>query len=328
MRYRGANLRHNPITEDRIVGLLLKAVWARGDAGEALQARHIALKQISSAKPSELPIIKRAFKKAIKTSEDQAGALEKLKNIWKEFSTTPFEEISNIASKTKKVEFEIPPWQTDFRATYNYVNEAAGFYNINFCLREIYKKSLKLGGSLHRTTFWAFDGAFSRGVFTAFCSKAVLGFGAEAMEKWNSMGANPYATKAVFATFDNIPNKILLVRLLGQNESKEIWFEHDSFNSNPWNDQKFSRNIIKLVEMAENAQKSISPETKVPKTRVSRGRCEVCGKDSRGKDLCRKHYYQSIGKDYIKICQHPGCEEPSRGQKYCRKHYYGNRRYV
>jgi hypothetical protein len=50
--------------------------------------------------------------------------------------------------------------------------------------------------------------------------------------------------------------------------------------------------------------------------------CVICGLDSRGKPLCRKHYYESIGKDFVEICQHSGCHEPSYGQPLCRKHYY------
>jgi len=58
------------------------------------------------------------------------------------------------------------------------------------------------------------------------------------------------------------------------------------------------------------------------------GTCQMdgCDNDSRGKPLCRKHYYEAIGKPFIELCQHPGCDQPSRGQPLCREHYYGGRR--
>ena len=83
--------RSNPLTESRIIGLLLMSVWARGDAGEAQHARDMVLMQINN-NLNEMPLIKEAFKKAVEKVVDQSGALEKLKNIWEEFSRISFEE--------------------------------------------------------------------------------------------------------------------------------------------------------------------------------------------------------------------------------------------
>lgn len=140
---------------------------------------------------------------------------------------------------------EIPEWQTDERSTYNKVNERLGRQDINFCKKEIYEFS-KQHGDVSEVTFWAFDGQYSRGVFTVKSNEASLGFGGEVMEDWNSTGANSYATVAVFASFPG-ENRIKLVRLRGEDVSRSNrWFEHNSFNNNPFNDQKFTREMSRL----------------------------------------------------------------------------------
>jgi len=72
-----------------------------------------------------------------------------------------------------------------------------------------------------------------------------------------------------------------------------------------------------------------------PKKKTRRARrprrtttCQMddCDIPSRGKPLCRKHYYEAIDKPYIEFCQHPGCGQPSHGQPLCREHYRGRRR--
>jgi hypothetical protein len=186
--------RRNPLTENRIVGLLCMAVWARGDAGEAQQARHMIIKQLNAATVGELPLIKTSFKKAVDGSTSQEGALEKLREIWKgvtAFPSVTFAELTGIASA--------PPPKT----------------------------------SKPKTT---------------------------------AKPPKPKTTKTSTAR---------------------------------------------------------APRASGRRTRRTEGSCILCGADSRGKPLCRRHYYESIGKAFVETCQHPGCEEPSRGQPLCRKHYYG-----
>lgn len=83
--------RRNPLSENRIVGLLSMAVWARGDAGEAQQARHLIIKMLNAAPTTDLPLIKASLKKAVESTDTQPGSLEKLQSIWRE---TKFAEIS------------------------------------------------------------------------------------------------------------------------------------------------------------------------------------------------------------------------------------------
>jgi len=75
-------------------------------------------------------------------------------------------------------------------------------------------------------------------------------------------------------------------------------------------------------------KKAATRKKRPARTRRRRtGVCQIdgCDTDSRGKPLCRKHYYEAIGKPFIEVCQHPGCDQPSRGQPLCREHYYGGR---
>lgn len=138
---------------------------------------------------------------------------------------------------------DIPEWQTDERSSYNEVG--GDRTNKNYALKEIYEFS-KEQGDVIDVTFWAFDGQFGRGVFTAKSNEASLGFGGEVMEDWNSKGANPYDTIAVFASFGK-DNRVKLIRLRGQDVSGENrWFEHSSFNLNPFNDREFVREMRKL----------------------------------------------------------------------------------
>ena len=68
--------------------------------------------------------------------------------------------------------FDIPPWQTDKRSMNNDVGGA--FTNLNFCLKSIYEKATESGG-VEKWTFWAFDGNYFRGVFTAYANEPTLG---------------------------------------------------------------------------------------------------------------------------------------------------------
>lgn len=137
----------------------------------------------------------------------------------------------------------IPDWQTDERSTYNEVGRDRT--NVNYAKKEIYDFS-KERGSVVPITLWAFDGQFSRGVFTAKTNEESLGFAGEVMEHWNSKGANPYKTVAVFASLPG-ENRVKLIRLRGEDVSDQnIWFDHESFNSNPFNDRNFEQRVRQL----------------------------------------------------------------------------------
>ena len=94
------------------------------------------------------------------------------------------------------------------------------------------------GGNVKKYTFEAFDGTFFRGMFTAYCNPQTLGFGGEVMDDWNSKGANPYDSYAVFASRNN---KLILLRLRGKDmsESGVVWedFTNEDRNSQHWRDQ-------------------------------------------------------------------------------------------
>ena len=78
----------------------------------------------------------------------------------------------------------------------------------------------------------------------AYANDATLAYGGEVMAQWNSGGGNPYATHAVFASKKG-SKTIKWVWPDGENMGKE--FTHESFNSNPSNDQSFQNMIRKYV---------------------------------------------------------------------------------
>ncbi|MHA2279008.1 MAG: hypothetical protein ACXAC2_24780 [Candidatus Kariarchaeaceae archaeon] len=203
----------------------------------------------SGASPSMSEVEQQWKRLIFKNHPDRGGdenVAKSINNAWEilKNSYTPgmdtgsnYQEYSGPAYYPPRQE-GIPEWQTDERASRNEVNEQLGRRDMNYCLKEIYDFSIERGDVID-VTFMAFDGQFGRGSFTAKSNEASLGFGGEVMEEWNSTGSNAYDTVAVFASFGS-EKRIKLIRRLGRDVSEEdIWLEHDSFNSNPFNDQRF-----------------------------------------------------------------------------------------
>lgn len=156
---------------------------------------------------------------------------------------------------------EAPPWQTDKKARSHRIDESAGFANKNYCLREIHRKALEDGGPLLLVTFMTFDGEFGRGGLVAYSSESALGFGGKATEAWVGSGPLPYEAKAVFATFAGIPQKALLVRLLGADVadvSDGLWLDYHG--DSPWSDRSFEQAAAALVASAEDRLGIVRPE--------------------------------------------------------------------
>ena len=68
--------------------------------------------------------------------------------------------------------------------------------------------------------------------------------------------------------------------------------------------------------------------TKKKTTRRKTARtCQMddCETGSYGRPLCRRHYYEAIGRLYIEVCQREGCRQESYGRPLCRTHYYEGR---
>ena len=139
----------------------------------------------------------------------------------------------------------IPPWQTDERSSYNTVGQDRT--NLNYCLKEIYDYSIQQG-VVEDYTFWAFDGHYFRGVFTAYTNQASLGFGGEVMRDWNSTGGNHYATEAVFASKRG-SRQLQAIWLKGSNiADQNIFFNIGGFNLNPSNDTEIMNKIRRFVQ--------------------------------------------------------------------------------
>lgn len=113
------------------------------------------------------------------------------------------------------------------------------YANLDYCLKTIEEESKKKGSTIPYT-FWAWDGSFFRGVFTAKTNPESFPFAAKVMEMWND--SFPHNTKAVFVSTGD--NELLLLRLDRRDVSGENrTFSHESFNRNPGNDQEFVREL-------------------------------------------------------------------------------------
>jgi curved DNA-binding protein CbpA len=109
------------------------------------------------------------------------------------------------------------------------------YSNLDYCLRVIEEESIK-NGVLGSYTFWAWDGFYFRGVFTARTNSESFSFAAKVMEMWND--SFPHDTKAVFVSIGE--KELLLLRLNREDVSAGgRIFTHESFNSNPGNDLEF-----------------------------------------------------------------------------------------
>lgn len=109
------------------------------------------------------------------------------------------------------------------------------YSNLDYCLWVIEEESVRNGG-LDSYTFWAWDGFFFRGVFTARTNPESFSFAGKVMEMWND--SFPHDTRAVFVEVGE--KELLLLRRDRRDVSSEgATFTHESFNRNPGNDAGF-----------------------------------------------------------------------------------------
>jgi len=141
-----------------------------------------------------------------------------------------------------------PEWQTDSRSSRNTVNEQLRRGDINYCKREIYEESLEQG-PVEKYTFWAYDGRYLRGSFTAKSNPESFGIAGEIMEEWNS---SSYNTEAVLVQKPGA-HEVKLIRLQGEDFSgQDYWLSFYSINSNPGNDPEFTRKLNELISNIGN----------------------------------------------------------------------------
>ncbi len=139
---------------------------------------------------------------------------------------------------------DIPEWQTDERSSNN-VGQDRG--DINYALKDIYEFS-QGNGPVEKYTFWAYDGRYLRGTFTAKSNPESFGYAGEVMEDWNGSAGNSYNTVAVLAQKSGA-REVKLIRLQGEDFSgQDYWLPFYSINSNPGNDPEFTRNLNELIE--------------------------------------------------------------------------------
>lgn len=112
--------------------------------------------------------------------------------------------------------------------------------DLNFIKKLIGEKA---GRGSKEYTVQNFDGYFFRGIFTVYGNPSLFKLMAECMIQWD----NHYSHRAIFVQ-ERGKQELLLVWSDGHFHNPPIPFEHESFNSNPGNDQRFVRNLPKHLD--------------------------------------------------------------------------------
>lgn len=160
--------------------------------------------------------VKDAYRRAsMRNHPDRGGSEESMKAV-----NRAFEILQKGPEPKPKTKTKATP-----RETYN---------NLDYCLYVIEEESKKKGPT-NPYTFWAWDGVYFRGVFTANTNPESFPMAAKIMEIWDGRF---YDTKAVFVEIGN--KELLLLRHNRTDVSdKKRTFTHESFNRNPGNDREF-----------------------------------------------------------------------------------------
>lgn len=110
------------------------------------------------------------------------------------------------------------------------------FQDLNFCRKTAWEISGKPPFDKdHEYTIWNWDGNFFRGVFSVYAVPEKLFDISKMMVEWDNWNHSA----AVFVTQKTKPNKIFVVNVQGRKIDPPLKLEHDSFNSNPGNDNSF-----------------------------------------------------------------------------------------
>lgn len=128
-------------------------------------------------------------------------------------------------------------WDTDSRGSHH----ISGKNDINYFKKRMWELCGK--SRENRYTIWNFDGYFFRGCVTVFGSPKIFPEMAKGMREWDS-SCN---SRAVFVTH-NSSSDLYLIWSDGQDHNPPIPFEHDSFNRNPGNDQRFMRKLPEMLD--------------------------------------------------------------------------------
>jgi curved DNA-binding protein CbpA len=184
--------------------------------------------RVLGLKPGE--DVKSAYRKAsLRNHPDRGGSEASMKEINRAFEV--------LSKKKPHLEDDDDSfdWAKDPRAEPRRRPRRESYSNLDYCVQVIEEESSKKGQT-RPYTFWAWDGTYFRGVFTAKTNTESFPFAAKVMEMWND--SFPHDTKAVFVDIGE--KELLLLRLDRMDVSaQKRTFTHESFNSNPGNDREF-----------------------------------------------------------------------------------------
>ena len=117
------------------------------------------------------------------------------------------------------------------------------YRDLNFIKKTMWELS---GKSKEEHTVYQFDGTYFRNIYTSYGNKKIYPDMANAMLTWGNVG-NPYHTKAIFIS-PRGSKDLHLVWANGKHMTPHSKVTHDSFNSNPANDQEFTKNLSSWID--------------------------------------------------------------------------------
>ena len=119
------------------------------------------------------------------------------------------------------------------------------FNDLNYCKKTAWEISGKPPFDKdHEYTFQNWDGNYFRGSFSVYATPEKLFEISKMLIKWDRF----FKSVAVFYNHRSDKSKIYLVNLRGKEINPPQEFEHDSFNSNPGNDNSFTDYLRKNLE--------------------------------------------------------------------------------
>lgn len=114
------------------------------------------------------------------------------------------------------------------------------YRDLNFIKKDMWERS---GRSREEHTIHNFDGRFFRGTISVYGNDKIHPHMANAMREWDV-----HPSKAIFVSTRKEPRKLKMIWANGKHLDKPIETEHEAFNHNPGNDQRFTRNLSDWID--------------------------------------------------------------------------------
>lgn len=176
---------------------------------------------------------------------DQGGDVKHAQEINSAWDTLKNNRTSNDPIPSKSASNErTPEWAMAGHTGGNPPNHSINrnnYTDLNFIKKDLWNKS---GGSDKEYTIHHFDGNHFRNSITTYGNDNLHRHMANASNMFNS----EYRSKAIFVSKRESPHTLKMIWANGKHLDKPIETMHQSFNTNPANDQHFTRNLSSWID--------------------------------------------------------------------------------